>query len=64
VAEKQGIDRFTCAASASCSRGMRLSLLALASTKLPSTDRSSPRTSPASRQRATIVFVSYFSVLR
>ena len=30
---------FTCAASANCSRGIRLPLLALASTKLPSTDR-------------------------
>src|SRR5713101_3126140 len=42
------------AASANCSRGMRLPLLALASTKLPSTDRLSPCTSPTSRQRATI----------
>src|SRR5438552_13975092 len=33
---------FTCAASANCSRGMRLALLALASTKLPSTERLSP----------------------
>ena len=45
---------FTCVASANCSRGMRLSLLALASTKLPSTERRSPLTSPASKQRATI----------
>ena len=32
--------------SANCSRGIRLPLLALASTKLPSTDRLSPCTSP------------------
>lgn len=33
--------RFTCAASGSCSRAMRLLLLALASMKLPSTERRS-----------------------
>lgn len=40
--------RFTCAASASCSLGMRLSLEAFASTNVPSTDSLSPRTRPAS----------------
>src|SRR5882762_6271453 len=45
---------FTCATSANCSRRMRLPLLALASTKLPSNDGLSPSTSLASKQRATI----------
>ena len=39
---------WTCAASANCSRGIRLSLAAFASTKLPSTDRCWPCTSPTS----------------
>ena len=44
----------TWAASANCSRGMRLSFAALASTKLPSTDRCSPCTNPTSTHCATI----------
>src|SRR5205823_11434771 len=45
---------FTCPASANCWRGMRLSLAAFASTKLPSTDRCFPCTSPTSTHCFTI----------
>ena len=42
----RSLPRFTCAASLSCSRGMRLSLAAFASMKLPSTDNASLAPAP------------------
>jgi hypothetical protein len=45
---------FTCAASANCSRGMRLSFAAFASTKLASTDSCWPCTNPTSTHCFTI----------
>jgi hypothetical protein len=45
---------FTCAASVNCSRGIRLSFAALASTKLPSTERCFPCTNPTSTHWRTI----------